>query len=286
MPRRAERLWLVQYGAERVPKSLSLRDGPPELYWEPLTGVVVDTGEGAVLFDTGMARVAHDAPEVERSYVAASGQAPDAAPATPWHLHPAPPDPGRWTWGWPGDPLVHALAGIGMRPEDVRLAVVSHLHLDHSGGVPTLAAAGVPVAVQARELDFARSGAVGLAEGFHRPDWDDPATQWVLLDGEAEVAPGVRVLDTPGHTPGHCSLAVELEATGTWIFTADATDLAQNLLDRVPCGSCAGGDVDAPLAESSLERLLAEAARSGARLVPGHDQVVWTAAGHPRGGHR
>ena len=124
-------------------------------------------------------------------------------------------------------------------------------------------------------------------EGFHAPDWSDPRTRWEALDGDADVAPGVTVLSTPGHTPGHVSLRVELPDTGTWIFAADAADLGQNLLDRVPCGYCAGGSVeDEDAASSSLQRLLAEAADADARLIPGHDQLVLNAARHPPAGHR
>ena len=101
------------------------------------------------------------------------------------------------------------------------------------------------------------------------------------------MAPGVSVLATPGHTPGHSSLRVELPETGTWIFAADAADLGQNLLDRVPCGYCAGGTPnDEAAAARSLERLLSEAAEADARLVPGHDQLMLNAVRHPRSGHR
>ena len=50
----AERLFLLQYGAERVSKNLSLAGGPHHLYWEPLIGVLVETSAGCVLLDTGM----------------------------------------------------------------------------------------------------------------------------------------------------------------------------------------------------------------------------------------
>ncbi|SDS37735.1 N-acyl homoserine lactone hydrolase [Friedmanniella luteola] len=279
----AERMFVLQYGAERVSKALSLAGGDPgHLYWEPLVGVLVETSAGWVLFDTGMSRRNHDSVEVERVYRGAD--APSAAER--WHLRPAAP-PDRSTWGLPGEPLVAALAPLGLAPADLALAVVSHLHWDHTGGIPALAGAGVEVVLHADELAWGRSGLARFDAGFDAADWTVPGTRWRTVDVETEVAPGVRVLPTPGHTPGHVSVQVDLPATGTWIFTADATDLAQNLLDAVPCGSCAGGSPeDERRAAASLELLLARARATDARLIPGHDQVVLTAIRHPPGGHR
>ena len=283
----AIRMFILQYGAERVSKSLSLRGGPAELGWEPLPGVLVETAEGWVLFDTGMSRAHHDDPDVQALYrdgAVAEGHDPDEPTPT---LHPGPPDPHAWTWGLPGDPLVSALAGVGLTPADVGQAVVSHLHLDHSGGIRTLTEAGVPVAIHADELGFARTGEARFEEGFVAADWSDARTRWRPLDGDTEVAPGVTVLATPGHTPGHSSLQVDLPDSGRWLFAADAADLAQNFLDQVPCGYAAGGTAaDERRADESFARLVALARDSDARLVPGHDQIVLNAVRHPRGGHR
>jgi glyoxylase-like metal-dependent hydrolase (beta-lactamase superfamily II) len=286
----AERMFVVQYGAERIAKGLSLRGDTGGLYWEPLTGVVVKTSAGWVLLDTGMSRAALENPDNQAAYAAAAaayGLAPRAGGGPDdWHLYPSPPEPDRWNWGLAGDPLEQALATVGLAPQDLALAAVSHLHLDHSGGIPRLAAAGVPVALQRAELDFARSGRPQLTDGYHAPDWSDERTRWELLDGDAELAPGVWALATPGHTPGHMSFRVDLPDTGTWIFTGDAADLVQNLYDRTPPGSCAGGGpADEQAAAESLDRLLAEGRQHDARLVPGHDQVLFNAVRHPRQGH-
>jgi len=288
----ARALYVLQYGAERVPKTLSVpgletADGT-QLGWEPLIGVLVDTEDGWVLFDTGMSRATHDDPATDRAY---AGPDPRAYPdvATTWHLHPRPPDPARWTWGRPGEPVQHALAELGLEPSDISLAVLSHLHWDHSGGVGALTDAGVEVLIHCEELAFARSGDALASEGFAQADWGNPKTRWAQMTrtDELVVAPGVTVLATPGHTPGHLSLRVDLRQTGTWLFTADAADLGQNLLEGRPCGSCTGGGAQArERSVASLRRLFEVAAGTGARLVPGHDQVVTTAVRAPPGGHR
>src|SRR5205823_3105389 len=97
-------------------------------------------------------------------------------------------------------------------------------------------------------------------------------------------APGIRGLSTPGHAPGHMSYQVDLSESGTWLFAVDAGDLAENFTDRKPPGQTVLPD-DLPRAEASLERLLGESKKLRARLVPGHDQLVWTAVRHPLGGY-
>jgi glyoxylase-like metal-dependent hydrolase (beta-lactamase superfamily II) len=228
----------------------------------PVIGVVVHTDAGWVLLETGMSRAFLD-DEAVRTSVYASEEQP-------------------WMSG--EDPLAHALGEVGLSSADLALAAVSHLHVDHAGGLRTLAAAGVPVAVQRTELAFARDRAT-LAEAYFAADYDDPAIAWRELDGEAELAPGVHAIPTRGHTPGHMSYRVELAETGTWIFAVDAADLTENLIAAVPGGWTADPE-DGPHMQASLDRLLEEARRRDARLLPGHDTFAWAAARHPPGGWR
>jgi len=261
----AVRMFLLKFGTEVVPKSLSVLGADRTRLTEPIFGALVETTDGLVLLDTGIGRSA----------------LADTATMTAMYGGTIPTGP-------EGDPLAVALAAVDLTVADIGLAVVSHLHVDHTGGIPLLAAAGVPVAIQGPELDYGRHRAeqgTELAAAFYRSDFLDPAINWHRLDGEAEIAPGVSVIPTPGHTPGHQSFRVDLPGTGTWILTADATDLAQNLHERVPCGWSAEPD-DAARAVTSLSTLLDLAERTDARMLPGHDPIVWKAAGHPPGGHR
>jgi N-acyl homoserine lactone hydrolase len=87
----------------------------------------------------------------------------------------------------------------------VVVVINTHLHFDHCGGNRLFA--GLPIHVQARELADART----------EPDWtirewvDFAGATYVEHDGEAEVLSGVRLLPTPGHTPGHQSVLVETD---------------------------------------------------------------------------
>ncbi|HEY7069672.1 MAG TPA: N-acyl homoserine lactonase family protein [Acidimicrobiales bacterium] len=98
-------------------------------------------------------------------------------------------------------PLADALAAVGVDPRDVAAVVLSHLHFDHCGQQAALAC---PVHVQAAEWDAAR------ADHYTIPEWAAiPGERLRLVDGDAEPAPGVRIVATPGHTPGHQSVVVE-----------------------------------------------------------------------------
>jgi len=253
---------MLTFGAEPSPKSISVRGAEDRIIWCPIVGAAVETDAGWVLLETGIGRrLLEDEATRRRIY---------ASPEQPW--------------GAGEDPLLAALGAVGLRPEDLSLAAVSHLHCDHTGGLRTLASAGVPVAVQARELAFARESA-GVEQAYYRPDYEDPRIAWHELDGDAELAPGVRALATPGHAPGHMSYRVDLPETGTWLFAIDAADLGENFNDRVPPGWTADPK-DSERARGSLERLLDEAESLSARLIPGHDAVFWRAVRHPAGGHR
>jgi len=111
-----------------------------------------------------------------------------------------------------------ALREAGLSPDDIDVVVMTHMHFDHSGGTTRKNAAGVPEpvfkrarhVVQAREWEDAthpheRNRASYLQENVG-PLGEAGLLQ--VVDGEAEVAPGVRVVPTPGHTAGHQSVLI------------------------------------------------------------------------------
>jgi N-acyl homoserine lactone hydrolase len=258
----AQRMFLLEYGAEFCPKSWSVLGAGDEMRWVPVVGVAVETDIGWVVLETGFSRQAVDDRQACETVYGAGN------------------DPRALT----GEPFAHALENVGLKVSDIALAAVSHFHIDHTGGLPLLGAAGVPVAVQRKELDFALHRA-DIEVAYYRDDYIDRGIEWRVLDGDAEIAPGISAIFTPGHAPGHMSYRVELPETGIWIFAVDAADLGQNLFDNVPVG-WASDPEDIPRSPESLQRLRDEAERLDARLVPGHDPWYWRAVRHPPGGHR
>ena len=96
-------------------------------------------------------------------------------------------------------PLGEALAEHGISFADVTGVANCHLHFDHcgqNGAVPS----GIPIFVQRREW------AMVHVPDYTVPGWVDvPGLSYELIDGELEVAPGIRIIPTPGHTAGHQS---------------------------------------------------------------------------------
>ncbi len=89
-------------------------------------------------------------------------------------------------------PFDDVLRDVSLRPQDIRAVANCHLHIDHAGNnFP----AGTTLDYSMPEKTIAFNGA-----------------QLELLDGEeAEIAPGVRIVPTPGHTAGHQSFVVDTQ---------------------------------------------------------------------------
>jgi glyoxylase-like metal-dependent hydrolase (beta-lactamase superfamily II) len=126
--------------------------------------------------------------------------------------------------------LDHSLAETGLGPDDIDIVLASHLHFDHAGGFTRRDSAGAAVPafpraryiVREREWDDAthpheRNRASYLAENFV-PLHD--AGVLTIVPGDAEIAPGVRVVRTGGHTMHHQIVLIE-SAGLTAVFAAD-----------------------------------------------------------------
>ncbi|MEO8632578.1 MAG: MBL fold metallo-hydrolase, partial [Chloroflexota bacterium] len=100
-------------------------------------------------------------------------------------------------------PLDEVLRGAGVAVGEIRAVANCHLHFDHSGN--NFRFPRVPILAQKVER-----------EAVATPDYTLPGpvaefagARFELLDGEAEIVPGVRIVPTPGHVPGHQSFVVD-----------------------------------------------------------------------------
>lgn len=99
-----------------------------------------------------------------------------------------------------------ALADLGMSPADIGLVINTHLHFDHCGQNAVFSHA--PCYVQRAELDRAKHESPELYDWF-----GFLSARWELLDGDAEILPGLSVITTPGHTAGHQCVVVDTGGT-------------------------------------------------------------------------
>ncbi len=130
--------------------------------------------------------------------------------------------------------IAAGLAHAGVAPRDVTRIVLTHAHPDHAGGLAEVhARTGRPdVVAHADDAPYLRSGTAPprdpslpfgrLLERLPDATWPGCSVDAELRDGQVlDVAGGLRVVHTPGHTPGHVSLLHEPTAvlvTGDAIF--------------------------------------------------------------------
>lgn len=157
-------------------------------------------------------------------------------------------------------PFDRALAELGHQRSEVVGIVVCHLHFDHCGQNPGFP--GVPIYAQRAEYAATRQ------EDYTIPEWVDfPGARYELLDGDAEPWPGVHILSTPGHTPGHQSVLVDTDAGGVLLTGQAVYDLAE-FEGKSPLESAD------PTYTMSVERLRSLKA---SRIYVSHDDRVGTA---------
>jgi N-acyl homoserine lactone hydrolase len=185
-------------------------------------------------------------------------------------LHPAcVADPG----GFYGSPAGLALFGLEQElsvADQVDLTtltkvVLTHLHFDHAGAL-SLVPAEVPLVVQRAEWAAGRDKAAIQRNAYLPRDYSDTERRVELVHGDHDLLGdgSVRLLLTPGHTPGHQSVEI-----GDLILGGDVAHFAAGLDDhRFPIF----GDDHAAQARSA-ERLRA-LRDAGHTVLPGHDPEV------------
>ena len=165
--------------------------------------------------------------------------------------------------------VVARLAELGLRPDDIDLLVCTHFDVDHAGYHDTFTHA--ELVVQRAHYELARSGHPRYAPT--RAHWDHPALHYRLVDGDAELVPGVTLLETSGHASGHQSVLVRLPRTGPVLLAADAVVLARLFTPERHAWPL---DDDEEQLRASTRKLLALVAREPVALVVfGHDAEQW-----------
>jgi len=176
----------------------------------------------------------------------------------------------------PEDTVLARLAQIGLAPSDVDYVICTHLDDDHSGNHDLFP--GADFIIQRVHYDLAKSGHARFSA--NRSAWDHPSLKYRLVDGDVELVPGVVLLDTSGHVPGHQSVLVRLPTFGNVVLAADAV-MTQSMSDASTREIFVTDMDDEAAIRRSTQKIADVAAREGAALVVyGHDAEQWKTLRH------
>jgi glyoxylase-like metal-dependent hydrolase (beta-lactamase superfamily II) len=178
--------------------------------------------------------------------------------------------------------LEDALAEVGVRPEEVRWVINTHLHFDHAGGNTVrrpdggvdLSFPNATYVVQRHELDFAGRTNERTRASYLPPNFAPvtAAGRWHLADGNVAILEGIHARLTPGHVPWHQSLLIESGGEGL-LFLGDVMPTAAHF----PLPWIMGYDLEPLRTLESKRHLVHDAVAHGWRLVFEHDPEVLTA---------
>lgn len=119
--------------------------------------------------------------------------------------------------------LENQLKLCGVKPEDIKTVVLSHLHMDHAGNMDMFPNAQVYVPKAdyiAAQLAVHMNPDVSTHGAYIKSEVTAPAAQYHMVEEEFELIPGVEVINLPGHVPGLLGLVVHLDG-GTVILPQD-----------------------------------------------------------------
>ncbi len=109
--------------------------------------------------------------------------------------------------GEEGVPIEESLQRMGISVSDIKTVIITHLHSDHCLNAKKFPNARI--IVQEEELKFARNPHP-MFSAIYRNEWYK-GLNFVTLQGDMEIVPGVKVIYTPGHSAGNQSVSITTE---------------------------------------------------------------------------
>lgn len=176
-----------------------------------------------------------------------------------------------------------ALKLLGMEPKDIGLVFNSHFHFDHVGGnkffphakklchTAEIGQSAVPQPFEVlgySDMSFSAEAAEARGMSDQLTNGQTAAnTKYEVVDGDIELAKGVKLIFTPGHAIGHYSLYVELANRRPMLFTLDAAYTRKSYENFIN----AGFHIDPIAGVESMKKLKKIEEETGAEVLFSHD---------------
>ena len=231
------KLYFFQCGFIRTKRRLLVKDGGDAPFVVPVPFFLIVHPKGNLLYDCGQPIFAVDDdknPPFDRDYVSIMSQ-DDYAPIQLWKA--------------------------GLASSDISHVVISHMHSDHAGALGSF-----PNAIhfiQRAELEY----------GDNQLAIEKLKLKLKILDGEDFLDVfndgRVKIMFTPGHTPGHQSLLLELPKGGPVLLAGDSV-----YTEEILAGSLPGVASDFETEKLSIKKII-EMRFKEIRIVTGHDPIAW-----------
>jgi N-acyl homoserine lactone hydrolase len=164
--------------------------------------------------------------------------------------------------------LAH-LAELGLTPQDIDIVITTHYDIDHVGYHASFPQA--QFIVQRRQDEVARVGAPRFQSA--RAHWDAPGLRYRLVEGDVELFPGLKLIESSGHAPGHQSVLVRLPQSGPILLTIDAVVMARLFTPERKAWPMDDNEEELRASTRKLQEIVeAEAVKL---VVFGHDGLQW-----------
>jgi 4-pyridoxolactonase len=239
------KVWLLDHGSIVIEHTQLMWNVPGPQVRIPVYSVLVEHDDGLFLFDTGIG--------LEHMQRVLPFELPEQTDE---------------------QTLPAQLARCGFELEDVTVLVNSHLHIDHVGGNHLFRGTDVRNVIHEREVAQARNHEPFEFFGYSDRSWDYEGANIQTVSGDHELASGIHLLETPGHTVGHYS--VLLEGERPLLFAMDVAYTAEALERGIQPGFH-HTPVDGV---RSIARVKQVAAERGAEIFYSHDMDAWRGYRH------